>query len=222
MRKILSIIVMFLPWKLKRFFLTRFWGYEIAPSAYIGWSYIFPGHLVMKQKASIGHFNVAIHLDYLEMGENATISRSNWITGMSTKVKTRFFSHQNDRHAELVMGRDAAITKQHHIDCTDRIMIGDYSTIAGYRSQFLSHSIDLYEGRQDSKPITIGRYCFVATSVIILGGAVLPDYCVLAAGGVLKKQYKEQWCLYGGVPAKKIKDIGHNAKYFNRQKGFCY
>ena len=55
-----------------------------------------------------------------------------------------------------------------------------------------------------------------------VGGASLPDHSVLAAGAVLNKPQPEPYSLYGGVPAKRIKDIPKNAKYMNREKGFVY
>lgn len=100
--------------------------------------------------------------------------------------------------------------------------IGDYVTIAGYATQFLTHSIDVYEGRQGSKPIEIGDYCFVSTRVIVLGGASLPSHSILAAGAILQKSFNEEWTLYGGVPAKHIKSLPHDAKYFSRERGYVY
>ena len=176
----------------------------------------------MDEGAKIGHLNVAIHLDKISMGKNSIISRGNWITGFPLETNAPFFKHDNTRKSELIVGQEAAITKNHHIDCTDSIHIGDFVTIAGYRSQFLTHSIDVYQSRQDSHPIVIGDYCFVSTSVIVLGGAVLPDYCVLAAGAVLNKAYDEKWTLYVGVPARPKQSIPRDAKYFSRVKGFVY
>ena len=56
----------------------------------------------------------------------------------------------------------------------------------------------------------------------MLGGASLPDHSVLAAGAVLNKPQQEPYTLYGGVPAKRIKDIPKDANYMNREKGFVY
>src|SRR3712207_7972137 len=47
-----------------------------------------------------------------------------------------------------------------------------YTTL--FRSQFLTHSIDLLENVQRSRPIKIGKFCFVGTNSVILGGSVLP------------------------------------------------
>lgn len=219
-RSLLSFIVVFLPWKIRRFILNHLYHYQIHPTARIGFSYIYPRHLVMKEGSRIGHLNVAIHLDKMEMGKNSIISRGNWITGFPLGTDSRHFSHKKERKSELLMGDESAITKNHHIDCTDSIRIGAFVTVSGYASQFLTHSIDIYEGRQDCHPIIIGDYSFVGTRVTVLGGSQLPGYSVLGAGAVLNKKYTEAYKLYAGVPAKPIKDIAATAKYFGRQKGF--
>lgn len=215
-------IVTLLPWRLKRYVLNKFFLYDISPSAKIGFSYIFPSFLKMEDGARIGHFNVAIHLDKMEMGNNSSIGRNNWITGFPTNTHSKHFSHDSHRRPELIIGYESAITKNHHIDCTNAIHIGNYVTIAGYSSQFLTHSIDIYKNRQDSHPITIGDYCFVSTGVKVLGGAELPAYSVLGAGAVLSKAYTEQYLLYAGVPAVPKKKIDVNASYFKRTSGFVY
>lgn len=217
---IVKLLIIHLPWCLKRWCLQHLCGYKIDRSAHIGWAFVFPHHLEMAAGARIGHFTTAIHLDRIVMGENSTIGRSNWITGFPTGTDSKHFAHDKTRCSELIIGREAAITKHHHIDCTNTIRIGAFTTIAGYNSQFLTHSIDVYEGRQDSHPITIGERCFVSTGVKILGGAVLPSYSVLAAGAVLAKPYEEEWTMYGGIPAVAKKTIPHDAKYFTRERGY--
>ncbi|MDT3404791.1 acyltransferase [Mucilaginibacter terrae] len=218
-RKILTLI---LPWSLKRRALQKWFGYEIHPTAKLGLTWVFPHKLVMGPGARIDHFTAAVHLDYIELGKNASIGRSNWITGFSTHTESKHFKHQTNRKTELILGEEAAITKNHHIDCTSAIHIGRFSTIAGYNSQLLTHSIDVFENRQDSASITIGEYCFVGTNVVVLGGATLPAYSVLGAKSLLNRAYTETWMLYAGVPAKPIKQIPATAKYFTRTEGFVY
>lgn len=202
--------------------MNKWFGYSIHPDASIGLAWVFPGELIMKAGASIGHFTVAIHLDNITMGAHSGIGRGNWITGLSAKCdgRHRHFSHQPDRIAALEIGEYAFITKNHHIDCTNLITIGRFSTIAGYRSQLLTHSIDLFENRQNSAPISIGEYTFVGTNSVILGGCTLPPYSVLGAKSLLNKSFTEQWKLYGGVPATMLSDIPRDAKYFSRSDGF--
>lgn len=176
----------------------------------------------MGANAHIDHFTVAINLDRLELGSRATIGRSNWITGFPLGNNSLHFRHQPNRRPCLLIGESAAITKNHHLDCTHTITIGPFATIAGYQTQFLTHSIDVLENRQDSAPISIGAYTFVGTNSVVLGGAVLPNYSVLGAKSLLNKVFLDEWMLYGGVPAKAIQPLPQTAKYFTRTEGFVY
>ena len=220
--KFLKFITLLFPWFLRRRLLNKWFGYKIHKKASIGFAWIFPKELIMEAESRIDHLNVAIHLDKIEMGAKSVIGRGNWITGFSTKSKSPHFSHQLDRKAELVLGECVNITKNHHFDCTSHIHIGRFSTIAGYHSQFLTHSIDLNENRQDSNPIIIGEYSFVGTNVVILGGSALPNYSVLGANSLLNKCFTEEWIIYAGLPAQKIKEIAKSAKYFSRTEGFVF
>lgn len=217
-----KLLTLILPWSLKRYVLQKRFGYELHPTARLGMVWVFPRKLVMHAGARIDHFTMAIHLDYIEMGVNASIGRSNWITGFSTYTDSKHFKHQTERKAELIMGEESAIIKNHHIDCTSAIHIGKFATVAGYNSQLLTHSIDVFENRQNSAPIIIGDYAFIGTNVVVLGGAVLPACSVLGAKSLLSNAYTETWTLYAGVPAKPIKAIPATAKYFTRTDGFVH
>ena len=219
---IVKVITFLLPWRLKRFLLIRFFKYEIHPSAKIGYSWIYPRKLIMNSNSKIGNLNIAVHLDLISIGKYSSISRGNWITGFPSKTNSKHFSHQTERESKLLIGEHSAITKNHHIDCTSTITIGNFVTIAGYNSQLLTHSINILENRQDSSPIIIGDYCFVSTNVVVLGGAHLPSYSVLGAKAMLNKKMNQEYCLYGGIPAKFISEIPKTAKYFNRSIGFIY
>ncbi len=209
-----------LPWPVKRRILQSWHGYQLHPSARIGWAWVFPRRLVMSEGARIDHFTVAIHLDLMDLGSHATIGRGNWITGFPGGGPARHFRHQSDREPVLMMGEHSAITKNHHVDCTARIEIGAFSTIAGYQSQLLTHSIDIQAGRQHAEPIRIGRYCFVGTSCVILGGAALPDCSVLGAASLLNKPFEESCMLYAGSPARALKKLPPDSAYFHRAQGF--
>jgi acetyltransferase-like isoleucine patch superfamily enzyme len=222
MNLLLKIVSCLLPWSLRRLVLKRCFGFDLHPTSHIGLAWVFPNKLSMGAGAYIDHFTIAINLDSISMGEQAIIGRSNWITGFPVNDSSKHFQHQPDRRAELVLGKAAAITKNHHLDCTNSLIIGAFSTVAGYHSQFLTHSINVVDGRQDSAPIHIGAYTFIGTNVVVLGGAVLPSYSVLGAKSLLNKPYTDEWTLYGGVPARPVGNIPHTAKYFSRTDGFVY
>lgn len=217
---VLKIIIVLLPWSLKKRALTRWFKYNLHPESYIGLAWIFPQKLIMEKGAKIDHLTVAVNLDCIVMKENSSIGRSNWITGFPSGTDSPHFIHQKHRTSKLVMNIESAITKNHHLDCTSSIDIGVYTTIAGYQSQLLTHSINLADNRQDSAPIYIGDYAFIGTNCVILGGASLPSRSVLGAKSLLNKKFSEEWTLYAGVPAKPVSEIPKNAKYFSREGGF--
>lgn len=218
----LKFLTFFLPWFLRRKVLEQVFNYKIHPKARIGFSWIWPKKLIMEEGSIIDNFTVAVNLDIIKMEFKSKIGRGNWITGFPSDKNSKHFQHQPSRSAELRLGKFSAITKNHHIDCTNIVDIGCYTTVAGYNSQFLTHSINVLENRQDSGSILIGDYCFIGTNVVILGGSSLPAYSVLGAKSLLNKSHLSKWTLYGGVPAKPIQEIPKTAKYFNRKDGFVY
>lgn len=44
----------------------------------------------MEEGAQIGHLNVAIHLEQIQMGKDTIISQQNWITGFPLKDCSNF------------------------------------------------------------------------------------------------------------------------------------
>ena len=210
--------VCILPWPLRRWVLRTFYGYQIHKTARMGFCFVFPRHLIMEERTFIGHLTVCVYLDLVHLKPHASIGRGNWITGYPTNSPDYFF-HQTDRRAELILGEHSAITNRHIVDCTNLVSIGRFSTFAGFRSQILSHSIDIEEGRQSSKPVTIGDYCFVGTDCVLLGGCSLPDYSILGAKSLLTHAYVDKYMLYGGVPARPIREMAKDCEYFKRPTG---
>ena len=209
-----------LPWPLRKRVLTAWLGYRFAPGSRIAaLSWVFPDSLDMGSNARIAPLNVVIHLQRLHMGQAATIGRGNWITGYP-RAEIRHFAHRTDRDPSLYLGDHSAITKSHLIDCTDAIHVGAFTTIAGYRSQFLTHAIDIPAGRQDCHPIHIGDYCFVGTGCVVLGGAILPEASVLGACSLLNKPHQQPYHLYAGSPARPLKALDPQSAYFTRAAGF--
>ena len=162
LKKAAMLFSLLLPWELRRRFLEWQFGYSIHPTSRIGLAWICPRQLVLEEHARIGHLTLCKNIDLLHLGAHALIGPLNWITGFPSGP-SRHFAHQPERRPELIVGRHAGISSRHFIDCTARVRIGAFSTIAGYRSQLITHSIDLSAARQSSEPIEIGEYCFVGT-----------------------------------------------------------
>ncbi|MEY2506755.1 MAG: hypothetical protein QOH01_1084 [Verrucomicrobiota bacterium] len=221
MKTLLGFLSLLLPWDLRRAFLEKQFGYSIHPSSRIGFAWIFPKNLVMEEGSRIGHLTVCKNIDLLHLGAHAIVGQLNWITGFPSGP-SRHFAHQPDRQPELIVERHAGVSSRHLIDCTARVRIGAFATIGGFRSQLLTHSIDFTAGRQTAEPIEIGEYSFTGTNSVLLGGSVLPHHSVLGAQSLLNKKWEEPYRLYAGVPAKPVKELSTDLKYFRRTEGFVW
>lgn len=216
-RALLQVLLMPLPWALRRKALQRVFGFDIHPTARIGFSVVLPARLVMGERATIGHANLIRGMSLVQMDRGAGISNLNWVTGSAPD--NPYFAHQPERRSEIVFREGSGITNRHFVDCTDRITFGEYSMVAGYGVQMLTHSVDLMSNRQRAKPITIGAYCLVATRSVVLGGAKLPDCSALGAGSVLRSAFSTTHRLYSGVPAAEAGSLDPAAAYFTGTDG---
>lgn len=206
------------PSKLRRILYRKLFGYEIHQSAQIGRCLILADHLIMNNGTAIKNFNFINDIDIVILEAHAQIDKNNWITGLSTKYKTNFTYDQN-RQCFLKLGEHTRITSRHTIDCTAGVSIGKFTTIAGTNTEILTHQIDIEMNRQRCSSVKVGDYCMIGTKTIILMGSKLPSYCVLGAGSLLNKALIDEYTLYGGVPARKIKSLSRQFSYFSRKHG---
>jgi acetyltransferase-like isoleucine patch superfamily enzyme len=221
LKNLVMLFSFLLPWPARRRLLEKQFGYSIHPESRIGLAWICPRRLVMEEHSSIGHLNLCKNIDLLHIGAHAMIGQLNWITGFPSG-DSRHFTHQSERRPELILERHSGISSRHLIDCTARVRIGAFATLAGFRSQLITHSIDLEAGRQSSEPIEIGEYCFVGTDSVILGGSALPHHSVLGAKSLLNKKWEAPYFLYAGIPAQPLKELSQELGYFRRTEGFVW
>jgi acetyltransferase-like isoleucine patch superfamily enzyme len=219
MKQLLMLLSAFLPAASRRALLQTQFGYQIHPTCRLGLCWISPTRLIMEEGSSIGHLTVCKNIDLLHLKKHASIGRGNWITGFPLGPSPHF-AEETDRRPELIMGEHSAITHRHLIDCTNSVRIGAFTTLAGFQSQILTHSIDLERNRQASSSVRIGDYCFVGTNSVLLPGSDLPDFSVLGAKSLLNRSFTDKYYLYGGVPAQPIKQLPPDYEYFRRSQGF--
>ena len=143
------LLSLFLPWGARRSFLEKQFGYKIHPSCRIGFSCVFPTHLTMEEGSRIEHLTVCKNIDLLHLKAHSSIGRANWITGFPLGP-SRHFAEETDRRPELIVGEHSAITHRHLIDCTNSVTVGSFTTVAGFQSQIITHSIDIEKNRQTS------------------------------------------------------------------------
>ena len=67
---------------------------------------------------------------------------------------------------------------------------------------------DRIAGKGISKDISIGKGTWIGAGSIILPGVTVGSMCMIAAGSVVTKDVPN-FTMVGGVPAKKIRDLGN-------------
>jgi acetyltransferase-like isoleucine patch superfamily enzyme len=203
-----------LPSRLKRYLGRRLLGWDIDPTAYIGRSVILVRHLSMGPGSSIGPLNVIRNLEELRLGEGASIATRNWITGFP--LSPNVFPHSPNRDPSLIMGKGAMITVAHDIDCSDRVVIGDYSGLAGFRCTILTHNLNLVRDRFFTAPVELGDYCAIMSGSTLLSGTRVPSRCIVSANSVINTRLTEELTFYSGNPAEAVRSLPDTLGFFHR------
>lgn len=144
------------------------------------------------------------------------------IIGNNVTIKSSFFSNLVGLYSrtiimtrcpesKIVIGNNVGISGA-TIYARNSIQIGD-NTLIGGNVKILDndfHPLEVEARIKDdkskilSKPIVIGKNCFIGCNSIILKGTVLGDNCIVGAGAVVCGQFEDN-CVIAGNPARKIK-----------------
>lgn len=219
-RKFLLLLSMFLPWPCKRFILTGGVGFHLHPTARIGFSWLGAEHIIMKEGSRIGHLNMIKGLRRLHLHAHARLGLLNWVTAQPRQGGPHF-QGEGERRPDLIVEEGAAITGRHFIDCSNTVTVGAFSIVAGNRSQIYTHSVDIVESRQATRPVRIGHHCFIGAGCILLPGSVVPDNSVVGAMSLVNKDLRESYILYAGAPAVARKRLDpEQTAFFKRTQGW--
>lgn len=157
----------------------------------------------------------------LEMGEGCTI-KSSFLSNL-VGLYSRTIIVTRTAEAKITIGNHVGISGA-TIYARKEITIGDNTCIGG-NVKILDndfHPIEV-EKRNDllngaapesgeraewigTKPIHIGKNCFIGCNAIILKGTELGDGCVVGAGAVVSGKYEDN-CVIAGNPAKVIRKL---------------
>ena len=214
MRRVLALLLIVLPQPLKRLVGRRLLGWDIHPTARIGRSLVSVTHLSMGPGSLIGSFNVIKQLHELRLAEGASIASRNHIIGIP--LGSPVFQKSPNRNPSLVLGRYAQVTVGHELDCCDLIEVGDYSSIAGFRSAVMTHNLDLVRDRFMAAPVRIGERSAVMSSCTILSGTGVPARSIISAGSVVTTRLVDELTVYRGNPAEPIRTVPDTLAFFHR------
>ena len=202
--------------------LYRLAGYRIGRGVRIGFSLLAADACEIGHDTRIGHFNILSHTKHLSLGRNVVIGHFNIILGgdlVSIGIGTMISRFNeinsilnplatNSRDPRLIIGDGTLITASHKIDFSNHVEFGENVVFAGRNSNIWTHN------RQQTRPVRIGRNCYVGANVQFAPGASVGDYCVVALGSVVTKPVEGDWKLVAGMPAKVVKDLDEESKAF--------
>lgn len=115
--------------------------------------------------------------------------------------RCRFF-----RPSNIYIKDNSIIGNNAFLDGRGGLYIGSNVNIAGnFKVYTMEHDITspTFESIQDA--VYIDDYVYIGTQVIVMPGVHIHEGAVIASGAVVTKDVPA-WCMYGGVPAKYIKD----------------
>jgi acetyltransferase-like isoleucine patch superfamily enzyme len=218
LRLVLAICMLVLPSRWKGYLGRRLLGWDVHPTAYIGRSVILVGHLSLGPGASIGPLNVIRDLEELRLAEGASIGSRNWVTGFprSSDPAADAFPQSPNRRPSLIMGKRAMVTVAHEIDCADRVEIGDYSSLAGFRCTILTHSLNLVRDRFVTGAVEIGAHSAVMSGSTLLSGTKVPARSIVSAHSVVNTPLTEELTFYSGNPAEAVRALPASLGFFHR------
>lgn len=130
--------------------------------------------------------------------------------GIKLAKSTQLWPHSYFADINVEIGNDSFINSECYFDRIAPIKIGDNCGI-GMRTVFCTGTHEIGEshrraGKTSYLPITVEDGCWIGANVTIFPDVTIGAGCVIAAGAVVTKN-TEPNCLYGGVPAKKIREL---------------
>ncbi len=204
--KLIALLMLVLPAALRAEIGRKVLGWDIDPTARIGRSVIMVKHVTMGPESSIGPFNVIRGLDELRLGRGATIASRNYI--QAHPIAREVLARQKQEHdPSLILGEWSKLTVGHEIDVSDRVEIGDWAGLVGYRCQILTHSLDLVRDIQITAPVVIGERSAVMSGCILLSGTTVPSRSIVSAGSVVTTKLTKEQTFYRGNPAEAVREL---------------
>jgi acetyltransferase-like isoleucine patch superfamily enzyme len=170
------------------------------------------GKIHLGKRAVIGPGNVFRDLRLLSVGPDSVIGQWNWVSAAAPLVEA-------GGAGSLEIGTHSALTSRHYVDASGGVQIGDFTTVAGVRSTFITHGIDWMASEQRTRPITIGSYCLIGSNSAIVPGTIVVDNVVTGMGATLGGNVSSRNSLYVGERAKLLR-TGQHGQYFTRPFGF--
>lgn len=203
---ITTCLIFFLPSFILRP-LLRVLGHKIGKNVRIGFSIIKTKSISIEDNSKIGHFNLVLN-DEIRLLKNSKIGYLNLLKGPFTlhlkeraaignkNYFTRGYLGLTFGESILELGVLTKITTGHHIDLTQSVIFGDYSILAGIRSQIWTHGYYHAETGKDririDGAVTIGDNVYIGSGCIFNPGVNISNAIHIGGGAVISKNLNDQ------------------------------
>jgi len=196
----------------------RLQGFDVDRTARVGCSLLDARHCRLGAGVIIGHGNLVVDVDRLEVGDHAHVGHLNIVRG-GEEVRLERWSEilrlnvinaipdpilSTPATPRFRLGPGAVVTAGHKIDFTDRVDIGRRAIIGGRGSSLWTHN------RQQAGPLAVGDHAYLGSECRMAPGASVPPRSVIGMGAVVVGRLDQPEWLYGGVPAKPLKPLGEH------------
>lgn len=112
-------------------------------------------------------------------------------------------------HGNLSFGDNVRINGNSNICCLSDVEIGG-GTIVSWDCLFMDTDFHkIYEDGKivnENSPVKIGEKCWIGCRTTVLKGSEIPDGSVVGAGSLVCKKFDRKNSVYGGSPAKLLKE----------------
>ncbi|MDI1323214.1 MAG: acyltransferase [Algoriphagus sp.] len=172
-------------------------------------------HLEPASTILIGDLGELIIGNDFKLGANARLYVQNkWQFGEGVKIETNcaFAAREPGKSGKLIIGNFTHIGDFTIIDLVENVLIGNdvaigpNCTIYTHDHIYDDKNLPAWKGGLISKPVIIEDGSWIGSGVTILPGVVIGKRAVIAAGSVVTKNVPDN-VIYGGIPAKFIKEI---------------
>lgn len=186
-------------------------GWQIGGNVGIGPTLVLGVERVrMGSGANIGPFNVFRNLADVRIGDEVKLGQFSYFTASA-------HMRMQGAPAVLDIGAQSAVTSRHYLDCTGGITIGEFTSVAGERSTFITHGISWVAGAQTYRPIVVGDFCLLSSNLQVAPGTTVGDRIVVGMGATISGALTQPG-LYLQPRAALVKpDL--TGEYFTRESG---
>lgn len=183
-------------------------GYSVGSKVKIGFSLVFVDSLSLGDNASIGNGCILI-CDSITLKQSAYIGRFNILHGPFSVILCKYAAIGNGNkitrgprgdvtsgRAFIRLGELSKITADHRIDLTRSVYFGNYTTLAGTRSEIWTHGYvhaphgsDRY--RVDGS-VVLENNVYIGSRSLITSGVRVASCIQVGAGTVVSKSLSEK------------------------------